>query len=236
MRRECDNHIQVDGSGTNSEACRDQNQSSAAAEIVRQFAHDLRQPLAAVITLASAAFADLQAPEPVLQRLRLIAGEAAWMAKMVDDLLAGAGDESGIEPVEISALVRDVVASELLTYRGRITVRQVDTDEPRYVMAVNTRLRRALANVLANATRAAGSDGQVEVTERAETCAIVIEVADNGPGFGQVERVHGIGLEIAVQMLEECGGRMDIEPRGYGQTLVRMSLPVVSGGLRDDGP
>lgn len=236
MPRECDNHLEIDSSGTYSEACRDQDQSFAAAEIVRQFAHDLRQPVAAVITLASAAFADLQAPEPVLQRLRQIAGEAAWMAKMLDDLLAGSATEPGIEPVEISALVRDVVASELLTYRGRITVHQVDTDEPRHVLAVKTRLRRALANVLANATRAAGNDGQVEVTERAETSAIVIEVADNGPGFGQVEWVHGLGLEIALQMLAECGGRIQIERLGYDQTLVRVSLPVVSGGLRDGTP
>lgn len=235
MRREYDNHHQIDGSGTNSEGCRDQDQASAAAEIVRQFAHDLRQPVAAVITLAAAAFADLQAPEAVLQRLRQIAGEAAWMAKIVDDLLAGTGAEPGIEPVEISALVRDVVASELLTYRGQIVVRQVDTDEPRYVMAVGTRLRRALANVLANATRAAGNDGQVVVTERAETGVIVIEVADNGPGFGQIERINGIGLEIALQMLAECGGRIQIESLGYDQTLVRVSLPVVSGGSRDGG-
>lgn len=234
MRGECDNHHQADSSGINDEACRDQDKAPSAAEIVRQFAHDLRQPVAAVITLAAVATADPQVPETVLQRLRQIAAEACWMAKIVDDLLAGTGAAPGLEPVEISALVRDVVASELMIYQGRLVVRQPDAGEPRYVMAAGTRLRRALANVLANATRAAGNDGQVEVTERAEIGAVVIEVADNGPGFGQIERVHGLGLGIALQMLAECDGRMQVERDGDDRTLVRVSLPIVSSGSPAD--
>lgn len=235
MSGECDNDIQIDNSGINKEARRGQDQAPAAAEIVRQFAHDLRQPVAAVLALAAAGTADPQAPEAVQWRLRKIADEAGWISKIVDDLLTGTGTAHGGEPVEISSLVRDVVASELLTYQGRILVHQHDIDEARYVMAVGTRLRRALANVLANATRAAGQDGQVEVTERPQGGTELIEIVDNGPGFGHLEHVHGMGLEIALRMLTECGGRMQIERHSYDQTLVRVSLPIAAGGSRAGG-
>jgi signal transduction histidine kinase len=227
--------IQFSKSDIEEKAYKHQDRQSTAAVIVRQFAHDLRQPVAAVLALASAATADSQMPDAVRQRLRQIAVEADWISKILDDFLNGAGAAYNPEPVEIASLVRDVVASEVLTYRGQILMHQPDADESRYVLAVGTRLRRALANILANATRAAGPAGQIEVTQRLDGGAELIEIVDNGPGFGQLERVHGIGLEIAVRMLAECGGRMQVERQSYGQTLVRVSLPVVSGGPQAGG-
>ena len=198
------------------------------ADLCRWVAHDLRQPVAAILTLTSATAAEPQLPEPVRQRLAQIAGEAQWMSKVITELLAGSAAAAGqaAGPVDVAALVRAVVDAELLTYRGQIIVRQ--PDGPRYVMAASTRLRRAVANVLSNATRAAGRSGQVELTERPDGDAELIEIIDDGPGFGRVARGHGLGLQIARQMLAECGGRMEIERLVAGRTQVRMLLPIVS--------
>jgi signal transduction histidine kinase len=104
-------------------------------------------------------------------------------------------------------------------------------------MAVGTRLRRALANVLANATRAAGPDGHVKLVERAAGNAELIEVIDDGPGFGSmaVGSRTGIGLQITGQMLAECGGQIEVERLSSGETLVRMLLPVMADGPMADG-
>ena len=193
-------------------------------------AHDLRQPVATILTLTSATATEPQLPERVRQRLAQIAGEAQWMSQVITELLAGSGAAAGhdAEPVDVAGLVRAVVDAELLTYQGRIVVRQPGGG-PRYVMATGTRLRRAVANVLSNATRAAGRNGQVELTERPDGDAEVIEITDDGPGFGEVARGHGLGLQIARQMLAEYGGRMEIERLAAGRTQVRMLLPVVPG-------
>ena len=203
---------------------------------VRQLAHDLRQPIAAIRALAAAAAADPQASENVLVRLRQIADEAGWMARAVDELLADprAAAEPGPAPVPISALVHDVVSCQQLTYRGQITA-DCQPGAPRYVRAPATALRRALANVVANATRAAGADGHVRVTYRAGDGVELIEIADDGPGFGHVPSAHGIGLQVTRQMLTECGGRLDIERRPPGQTLVRLTIPVISTAYRAGG-
>lgn len=128
MSGECGNDIKSGNNGINEEACRDQDQASAAAEIIRQFAHDLRQPVSAILALAAAGTAEPQVAEAVQRRLSKIADEAGWLCDIVDDLLNGTGTAHGAEPVEISSLVRDVVASELVTYQGRILVHQHDTD------------------------------------------------------------------------------------------------------------
>ena len=196
---------------------------------VQQAAHDLRQPIATVLALASAALADEPAPERIQRRLEQIAAEAHWLSKIIQDML----QEPGIRPaagVDILTLVRDTVRSEQLTCAPQIVLRQPG-QTPRYVMVDSTRLRRALANVLANATRAAGPGGHVTLTEQADGTTEVIEVVDDGPGFGSAAGGGtGIGLQITGQILAECGGRMETGRLQSGHTLVRLLLPVMAQG------
>ena len=197
---------------------------------VRQAAHDLRQPIATVLALASAALADEPAPERIQRRLEQIAAEAHWLSKIIQDML----EEPGIRPaagVDILTLVRDTVRSEQLTCAPQIVLRQPD-QSPRYVMVDSTRLRRALANVLANSTRAAGPGGHVTLTEQADGNTEVIEVVDDGPGFGSAAAGGGtgIGLQITGQILAECGGRMETGRLQSGHTVVRLLLPVMAQG------
>ena len=203
---------------------------------VQQAAHDMRQPVAAVLVLASAALTDTQAPEPVRRRLEQILDEANWLSKIIQDMLAQPGVRRGVEAVDIVRLVRDAVNAEQLTCTRQIIVHQPEPG-PRYVTAVSTRLRRALANVLANATHAAGPDGCVQLTERAHGNTELIEVIDDGPGFGSVaaDARTGIGLQVTRRMLAECGGQMEVERLSSGQTLVRLSLPIMTRGRTAGG-
>ena len=199
-----------------------------ARETVCHLAHDLCQPIAAIRALAYATPAEAEAP--VLQRLRQISEEAAWIAEIVDDLLGGPRTSPlrRFDRTEIHELIRDVVASQRLTYTGRIVLHQA-SGSACYVAGSPAKLRRALANVVANATRAAGADGSVELTGSTLEDMAVIEIADSGPGFGRIAPVHGIGLRIARRVLAECEGHISFERRPPGQTVVRLRLPIISG-------
>lgn len=204
---------------------------------VQRAAHDLRQPVAAVLAVVSAALADPQLPDRVRRGLEQIEAQAQWISKIIQDMLAGPAGGPGAEPVDIARLVRDAVNSEQLTCARLISLRQPD-QPPRYVMAATeTRLRRALANVLANATRAAGPHGHVQITERFNGDAEVIEIVDDGPGFGSPAAGGGagIGLRITREMLAECGGRIEAGRLSSGQTLVRLLLPVMTAGGQAGG-
>jgi signal transduction histidine kinase len=201
---------------------------------VRHAAHDLRQPVAAILALASAAVAEAQTPERMQRRLNQIVNEANWISEIIRDMLAEADATQRAEVVDISALVRDAVASERLTCPGRIVLCQPDR-EPRHVQAVSAQLRRVLANVLANATRAAGKDGCVRLTQRADHDTEFVEIMDDGPGFGYIAADHGIGLQVTLRALADFGGRMEMERLPSGHTLVCLSLPIVSRGRTAGG-
>lgn len=192
---------------------------------LQRLAHDLRQPVAAILALASAAQSQADVPAQVRQHLEQISAQGDWIFQVISDLLNTSGGDQTPEPVPIVSLLGDVVASERLTFRGQIEFR-VDDQGPRHVLAVGTRLRRALANVLANATRAAGPSGRVELTAGPHGDTEIIEIADDGPGFGHLGQVHGIGLQITRQLLAECGGRLETDRQPPG-TVVRLILPLL---------
>ena len=81
-------------------------------------------------------------------------------------------------------------------------------------------------NVVDNAARAAGRAGSVTMAVRQDG-GPVIEVADNGPGFGAgPPGTASLGLGVVRSLLEACGGSLAIEVPPRGGTTVRVTLPA----------
>lgn len=70
-------------------------------------------------------------------------------------------------------------------------------------------LRRAIANLLSNATRAAGPDGKVVVELRRAADRVLLTVDDSGPGFGLIRRGVGLGLQAVARGLESYEGGLE---------------------------
>jgi signal transduction histidine kinase len=87
-------------------------------------------------------------------------------------------------------------------------------------------LWRVLSNVAGNAGRAAGPGGRVTVaiSQPGDT---VIEVSDNGPGFGAAAPgLASLGLGIVDSLLSSCGGRLEVGTQAGRGTTVRIVLPA----------
>jgi len=85
---------------------------------------------------------------------------------------------------------------------------------------------RAVRNLIDNAVRAAGPAGHVEVTLYDEDGWAVVQVDDDGPGFGAAKPGLGsLGLGIVQDMTGAWGGHLQIRHRSRGGASVRMLLP-----------
>jgi signal transduction histidine kinase len=86
-------------------------------------------------------------------------------------------------------------------------------------------LRRAVTNVLDNAMRAAGSTGTVRVRVHDLATEALVEVSDDGNGFGGIPSLSGQGMSIVDRALRACRGKLEIHSGPGPGTTVRMHIP-----------
>ena len=215
--------------------------------ILRAVSHDLRTPLMAILTSASA----LARPDFVLaeserdELLETVLVEARRLDRLVGNLLdlsrlqAGAATPAA-ELVAVDDLV--VEALEGLGEDGERIEVQLPA-EPAAVRVDAHQMQRALANLLENALKYSSPGDPVSVRVSVTRSEALIRVIDRGPGVAPADserifapfqrgpgggsvRGAGLGLAIAQGFVEANGGRVWVESHtGQGATFV-LALPV----------
>jgi signal transduction histidine kinase len=211
--------------------------------------HDLRAPLrhiAGFAALLEKRAAD-RLDEDSARYLQTIAGAAARMGRLVDDLLAfsrmGRTDMLCKE-VNLDDVIRDLVAEATEQSAGRRI--HWSTHSLPLVKGDRTMLRVALSNLLSNAVKYTATRPLAEIeigAQRSTNGERVVYVRDNGVGFdmayahklfGVFQRLHGsdefegtgIGLANVRRIVQRHGGRTWAEAElGKGATFY-VSLPA----------
>jgi len=188
--------------------------------------HDLRQSVAAGILLAETLRPSAvdAAPKETIETLQHLLWD-------MHDLLAVPGNlprkrACPADRVDLGVLAARCV--QLVRLTQDVTVH---TDlQPVLVHGDPVLLRRAIANLLDNATRAAGPHGSVTVRVRQSGSDSLVEVADDGVGFGRLPTVNGQGLSIVDSALRACRGGLEISSGPEPGTTVRLRIPTQRSG------
>ena len=136
--------------------------SYGSVQGLRQACHDIRQPIAGVLALAGAALAEAGLPEDTRIRLRQIVGLAEWQSDVIEHWLqASEVGQPDADHADVVRVVNEAAAAERVTWAGELTL--VWPPEPVFTLLHPVTLRRMAANLLANATRAAGPSGMVTI-------------------------------------------------------------------------
>ena len=190
----------------------------------QEICHDMRQPVAGVLSLAAAALTVPELPSAARCWLEQIVTEAESLAELIEQSLA-CDHPDGVAPrTDLGELAGEVVAGEQLTYRGLLLI----TAPTRPVLAAVSRVDawRIIANLLSNGTRAAGPDGRVTVQITRAHAHARLEVQDSGPGFARIRPSTGLGTKVIARCLARCGGQMDYGRSPAGGVKATVLLPL----------
>jgi signal transduction histidine kinase len=193
----------------------------------RETCHDMRQPVAAVRILADAALTEPCLPDVTRSYLEQICTLAQSLADVVHQWLGA--DEHADEGAPLTDLVRladEAAAAERVTFEG--TLKVLPLADPVLIRADPVDIRRVTANLLGNATRAAGSAGAVTIEVGCDSGLAQLAVEDSGPGFGHVPEGTRLGWRIVAQSLARCGGSIKYGESGLGGVRACFWLPLAA--------
>ena len=223
-------------------------------QLASSLAHELNQPLGAILRNAEAAELFLQSDAPDLDELRAIVTDirkddqrAGGVIERLRALLKRREFEP--RPVSLEELVDEVVT---LT-RADSAIRHIGIalDLPRDLPLVRgdrIHLQQVLLNLFINGmdALAATTDCERSLTLRARRDGdglVEVAVSDNGPGipaeklarlfepfFTTKPQGMGIGLPISRTIIEAHGGRLWAENNAERGATFRFTLPVAEGG------
>jgi two-component system sensor histidine kinase KdpD len=220
--------------------------------LLSSLSHDLRTPLGGIEGAASSL---LQVPDGLPSEARrelaqTILEESRRMTRLVSNLLDMVRVESGTLAVQKAwQPLEEALGVALLRLEERLEGHPVSTQLPSGLPLVpidELLIEQVFINLLENAAKYTPQGTPITVSAWTSKDAVVVEVADTGPGIpaGEEETIFrkfqrsssvnqtgpaggsGLGLTICRGIVAAHGGRIWLERRAGGGSAFRFSLPL----------
>jgi len=216
----------------------------AREEVVRRLSHDLRTPLASIVSATELALRDVGDQSSPRRKLELVLLAAARMDRHLDDLLDLTRLEAGRLTLErelrpaarLVAAAAEAAREEAARRNAQIEVD--DTTDGQLVPCDEPRILRVLATLLQDATRRADDGGVILVRAAVQAGHVVLTIVDAGKGIPADERDRyfsdawqrrtgsGLGLALGRGVVEAHGGRLTVGAGPDGGSAMTLALPI----------
>jgi signal transduction histidine kinase len=221
------------------------NRLAAWADMARQVAHDIKNPLTPIQLSAEhlrRVHRDRGEPlspvldacvETILSQVRLLRQISAEFSSFASAPVAR------LAPTAVNEVVDEVVQPYLTQPAGRVHIDLSLAPDLPLVPLDRLLLGRALVNIVENALHAMAGGGTLTVSTRRSDEALVVDVSDTGigmdaeamarlfePYFSTRAAGTGLGLTIAKRNVELNGGHIEVQSATGQGTTVTLRFPI----------
>jgi signal transduction histidine kinase len=217
---------------------------AALGELTAEVAHEINNPLFAILGLVELVRSDAEPGTKAHDRLLLVEQTGVELKALVRSLLTFARESTEDRgPVSLHDVVTDTL--ELVRHtsasKGVEIVEQLESTPVR-VEGNRNQLKQLLLNVLTNARQALPDGGTVTVTLTVKPGWATVRVSDTGPGIapGLNEQIFapyfstkgedgtGLGLTVSRIIAHLHGGSLTVDETGAGASFI-VRLPTLGG-------
>lgn len=219
-------------------------------QVLGLVAHDLRNPIAAVESIAMMMELD-EVDEETQDNINMMKASCVKARSIIDDLLEAARNENiaviETQDIELNQWLNNIVGEWKLQLGNKVNVLFSSSVSVVHALINNEKFHRVIDNLISNAVKFSKDRDNVDVRLLKQNDTVVIEVQDYGMGipagmlpeiFNQFskagraglrgEKSTGLGLSIVRQIIEKHKGTISVtSTEGQGSTF-RITLPVVN--------
>jgi len=199
---------------------------AAVGQLVSGVAHEVNNPLTAILGFADLLMENSELPESARKDLRVILQEAQRTKQIVQNLLSFARQmPPQRKPVQLNPILKRTVQLRSYDLQSRgVAVTERLQDALPFVIGDSHQLQQVFLNILNNAYDAVREAVQGPRIEISTSCAgnfVEVSFRDNGPGVSQPDRIFdpffttkqvgegtGLGLSICYGIVKEHGGEI----------------------------
>jgi C4-dicarboxylate-specific signal transduction histidine kinase len=223
---------------------------STLGELTTSIAHEINQPLSAIVTNAETSLRWLSRPEPNVSKVEQLTGRIAASAQRASEIVQRIRGMAGKHRPERVALdLNEVVREALLFVRHEMETHLIEitidfSSKLPVVVGDRVQLQQVIVNFLINSIQAIQHQGRGArriwlSTEAKGDCAVTFRVRDSGTGIseGDLDRIFegffttkesgmGIGLAICQSIIGAHGGKITAQNAPDGGADFSFTLPA----------
>jgi len=221
--------------------------SELKSQLLGMVAHDLRNPIAAIESVAMLMEMDDIEPD-TQENLGFIKASCVKARTIIEDLLETARNENMIEFVmhktELNKFITDIVEMWKIQDSTK-NIELISHISPAYAMINHEKFQRVLDNLINNAFKFSKENSVVEIFLDHKGPNTIIEVKDKGIGISpeklpiifdpftkagrsglKGEQSTGLGLSIVKQIIDKHKGKIQAESEEGKGSVFRIELPA----------
>ncbi|MGE0516526.1 MAG: sensor histidine kinase [Hyphomicrobiaceae bacterium] len=225
---------------------------STLGELVTSIAHEVKQPLAAIVTNGEASLRWLSRGDLDVEKVRQLTGRIIASARRASDIIQRIRDMIQKREPERSALdLREVLEEALLCVQHELETKSISLTlnaapvQPK-IIGDRVELQQVFVNLLINSIQAIdlveAGERQIRMSiEPDDTGAFTFSIRDSGPGIAgeNLDRIFqgffttkndgmGIGLVVCQSIISAHGGRIEASNHPDGGACFRFSIPAAA--------
>jgi signal transduction histidine kinase len=217
---------------------------AALGELAAEVAHEMNNPLFAILGLTELLLRDAEPGTKAHERLTLVEQTGLELKELVRALLTFAREPTDeTETLSLNAVVSDALDLVRHTSASKgVEIVEHLADGDAVVTGNRNQLKQVLLNVVTNARHASADGGSIAVTVATDANRATVRVSDTGPGIEPALRVRifepffstkgergtGLGLPVSRTIARLHGGDLRLEAgESAGATFV-LELPLAA--------
>ena len=216
---------------------------AAVGELAAGVAHELNNPLMGILGFTELLLERTPPDDPDRKRLEAVSRQARRMRDIVRNLLNFSQQaEFHREPTDLNLVVRRTITLIRLRLKaaGVVLNERYDRELPPALLDAG-RMQQVVLNLLTNALDAMPDGGRLAIRTIQNGDEVAVRITDSGTGIAPqhlsrifepffttkpVDKGSGLGLSVSLGIVQEHGGRIEVDSReGQGSTFT-VWLPV----------